>query len=71
LADVALLDRLHDELIDAVSGASRRVLGTVRPGRNDTIAMELLGVATHDAYHAGQMHLIRRMQQSGRRRPGR
>lgn len=70
LADVALLDRLHGELIAAVSGASRRVLGTVRPGRNDTIAMELLGVATHDAYHAGQMHMIRRMWEAGRRRPG-
>ena len=65
--DLALLEGLHGELVAAVSGASRRVLGTVRPGRNDTIAMELLGVATHDAYHGGQMHMIRRMWEAGRR----
>lgn len=64
--DLALLEALHEELIAAVSGASRRLLGTVRPGRNDTIAMELLGVGTHDAYHAGQMNMIRRMWEAGR-----
>lgn len=59
--DLALLEVLHRRLVAAVSGASRRVLATVRPGRSHTIAMEVLGVATHDAYHAGQMNMIRRM----------
>ncbi|HEX6807091.1 MAG TPA: DinB family protein [Gemmatimonadaceae bacterium] len=60
-ADLALLESLHRRLVAAVSGASRRLLATVRPGRSLTIGMEVLGVATHDAYHAGQMNMIRRI----------
>ena len=70
VGDLALLERQHGELVASVSGATDRVLGTVRPGRTDTIAMELLGVATHDAYHGGQMNMIRRMWESRRRRSG-
>ena len=65
-ASLGLLESLHRRLVAAVSGASRRVLTTVRPGRSHTIGMEVLGVATHDAYHAGQMNMIRRMWESGR-----
>jgi len=68
-ADLALLESLHRRLVAAVSGASRRLLATVRPGRGLTIGMEVLGVATHDAYHAGQMNMIRRMWESGGLRP--
>lgn len=68
-ADLALLESLHRRLVAAVSGASRRLLATVRPGRSLTIGMEVLGVATHDAYHAGQMNMIRRMWESGGLRP--
>jgi len=60
-ADVGLLESLHRRFVAAVSGATRRLLATVRPGRSLTIGLEVLGVATHDAYHAGQMHMIRRM----------
>jgi uncharacterized damage-inducible protein DinB len=60
-ADVGLLESLHRRFVASVSGASRRLLATVRRGRSLTIGMEVLGVATHDAYHAGQMHMIRRM----------
>jgi hypothetical protein len=60
-ADLALLDSLHRRFVAAVSGASRRLLATVRRGRSLTIGMEVLGIATHDAYHAGQMKMVRRM----------
>jgi len=60
-ADLGLLESLHRRLVAAVGGASRRLHRTVRPGRSPTIGMEVLGVATHDAYHAEQMHMIRRM----------
>lgn len=66
---LGLLESLHRRLVAAVSGASRRVLTTLRPGRSHTIAMEVLGVATHDAYHAGQMNMIRRMWEDGGRQP--
>lgn len=68
-SDVALLESLHRRFVAAVSGASRRLLATVRPGRTLTIGMEVLGVATHDAYHAGQMNVIRRMWEADRRQP--
>jgi len=60
-ADLDLLESLHRRFVAAVSGASPRLLATVRPRRNLTIGMEVLGVATHDAYHAGQMKIVRRM----------
>lgn len=69
--ELALLETLHGELIAGVSGASRRLLATVRTGRNLTIAMEVLGVATHDAYHAGQMQMIRRTWESRGKGSGR
>lgn len=68
-ADLALLESLHRRFVAAVSGASRRLLGTVRRGRTLTIGMEVLGVATHDAYHAGQMKIIRRMWETSRATP--
>ena len=63
IGDLGLLESLHRRFVAAVSGASRRLLATVRPGRRLTIGMEVLGVATHDAYHAGQMNMIRRMRE--------
>ena len=68
-ADLGLLESLHRRLVAAVGGASRRLLATVRPGRSLTIGMEVLGVATHDAYHAGQMHMIRRMWETSAEAP--
>lgn len=70
LDELLLLEALHEELVAAVSGASVALLATVRRGRALTIGMELLGVATHDAYHAGQMNMVRRMWESGPRRSG-
>ena len=68
-SDVALLESLHKRFVATVSGASHRLLATVRPGRSHTIGMEVLGVATHDAYHAGQMNMIRRMREASRAKP--
>ena len=65
--DLGLLESLHRRFVAAVSGASRRLLATVRPGRSLTIGMVVLGVATHDAYHAGQMNMMRRMWEAGQR----
>jgi len=56
--DRALLDRYHARLVDAVRGASDAQLAR-RPDPGDqTLAQQLLGMAVHDAYHAGQIRLL-------------
>ena len=56
--DLALLEQYHVRLIDAVRGASEVQLAR-RPNPGDqTIAQQLLGMAIHDAYHAGQIRLL-------------
>jgi hypothetical protein len=45
-------------LIAAVRRAPPSRLARVRAGQRRTLAHELLGVALHDAYHAGQIKLI-------------
>jgi len=57
-ADVALLEEYQRRLLAAVARAPLARLALVRPGRRWTIAHELLGMAVHDAYHAGQMILL-------------
>jgi hypothetical protein len=53
-ADLALLEREHKELEDAI----RRVLKTPRANK---LFPSLYGVAFHDIYHAGQIRLLRRL----------
>lgn len=60
-ADRELLADLHQLLIETVKQMPRERLAARRRGRPFTYAIELLGVATHDAYHAGQMQLVRRL----------
>jgi uncharacterized damage-inducible protein DinB len=56
--DLALLERYHVDLVDAVRGASDAQLAR-RPNPGDqTLAQQLLGMAVHDAYHAGQIRLL-------------
>lgn len=56
--DLALLERYHLQLIDAVRNATAAQLER-RPNDGDqTLAQQLLGMAIHDAYHAGQIRLL-------------
>jgi hypothetical protein len=64
LEDVALLRQEHESLVAAVSALSRRRLGQVPPaGRRWTYGELVLGIATHDAYHTGQLQLLKRLWQ--------
>lgn len=56
--DVALLDEYHARLVDAVAGASDEQLARVPAGSDRSVALQLLGMAIHDAYHAGQIRLL-------------
>jgi len=62
--DLELLAAEQRALRDAVARAPERVLAGRRPGRRHTRAHEVLGVAFHDAYHAGQIRLVRRLLRS-------
>jgi hypothetical protein len=60
-ADVALLDTMHGSMRQAVAALSPSDLAGIPPGstlsRGDLIA----GIAAHDAYHAGQIQLLKRL----------
>ena len=56
--DVALLDAYHSRLIDAIRDAPPAQLQRVPERSEHTIARQLLGMALHDTYHAGQIRLL-------------
>ena len=55
-ADQALLEKEHRALRAAVVKA-------IAAGRANHFARQLLGIAFHDVYHAGQIRLLRRLQE--------
>ena len=56
--DLALLDEYHVQLVDAIAQATDAQLARVPAGSDQDLARQLLGMAMHDAYHAGQIRLI-------------
>jgi hypothetical protein len=52
--DLALLDREHQELLEAVAGMAAG-------GTRKIPSHFIFGVAFHDVYHAGQIRLLRRL----------
>jgi DinB superfamily len=62
-ADVRLLHHMHQELLAAVAALPPRRLGARSPGGKWTYAEMIFGVAAHDAYHTGQIQLVKRLHQ--------
>jgi uncharacterized damage-inducible protein DinB len=60
-ADLGLLEECHRRLADAVATADPARLRARRAGSARTIGEELLGIAMHDVYHAGQVRLLRKL----------
>lgn len=60
--DLALLHQVHCEMRLAVGTLTPQDLGR-RSGRW-TLAEHVFGAANHDIYHAGQIRLLRRMQEN-------
>jgi uncharacterized damage-inducible protein DinB len=56
--DVSLLDEYHAKLVDAIRRATPAQLERIPDGSEHTIARQLLGMAMHDTYHAGQIRLL-------------
>ena len=65
--DVALLDRMHETLRDAVMHLSSTDLNKTPPGTKVSNFTLLSGAAAHDLYHAGQIQLLKRLMTPGRR----
>lgn len=60
-ADIALLDRMHRALRQAIESVSARDLNR-RPGGSQVTNFDVIaGVAAHDLYHAGQIQLLRKL----------
>jgi hypothetical protein len=53
--DLQLLDEYHAQLIDAVERATPEQLARIPKPGDQPIAAQLLGLAVHDGYHAGQI----------------
>ena len=54
------LKRVHDELIEAVSGFSESRLDETVPGASYSFYNMLHGIVQHDLYHAGQIAILRK-----------
>lgn len=60
--DIALLRTEHQQLVEAVRSLSERKLRDIPPeGRRWTYGELVLGIAAHDAYHTGQIQLLKRL----------
>lgn len=67
-ADVALLKQEHERLVAVISAVPPRRYDEPLRGRKRWTRGELiLGIAQHDAYHTGQIQLLKRLW-SGKRR---
>jgi hypothetical protein len=62
-SDVALLTSIHRELRASIAGLSLTHLERAAHGGNETILNLVIGIAAHDLYHAGQIQLLKRLQQ--------
>jgi uncharacterized damage-inducible protein DinB len=62
-ADVGLLRAVHDALIGEVKIFPLNRLGRLSPGSKFTFREMIVGIAAHDLYHAGQIQLLKRLQE--------
>lgn len=60
--DVALLKQEHDRLVEAIAAVTlSRYAVEVPEGKRWTMGEMILGIAQHDAYHTGQIQLLKRL----------
>jgi uncharacterized damage-inducible protein DinB len=60
--DVRLLVEEHRKLRAAVAAYPARALGASVDAKKQTAAYTIRGIAAHDLYHAGQIQLIKKLQ---------
>lgn len=57
-SDLALLDERHRAMMDAIERATPAQLARVPERSEHSVGRQLLGMALHDTYHAGQIRLL-------------
>jgi len=65
-ADLALLDRMHRELREAVSALAPSDLDRPSAKAKYRLRDLILGAAAHDLHHGGQIQLIKRLDRQGK-----
>jgi hypothetical protein len=61
-ADVALLRSEHERLVGVIAGIPlHRYSTAMSHGKRWTFGEMILGIAQHDAYHAGQIQMLKRL----------
>jgi hypothetical protein len=61
-SDLALLEREHRRLREAVAALPAAALARRPPGSKHTMARLAYGAASHDLYHKGQIQLLKVLQ---------
>jgi hypothetical protein len=69
-ADVKLLDDVHERLVEVVRSLSTASLNEVPPGQRYSRKVNITGIMMHDVYHAGQIRLLRKLQEASAARSG-
>lgn len=59
--DLKLLDLMHREFCEALKEVRERDLNRPARGSKQSNLEIIMGVATHDLYHAGQIRILRRL----------
>ena len=62
--DLELLARMHKELCSAITVLKDTGLKRPMRGSQQTAVRNLVGIAMHDVYHAGQIQLLRKLYRS-------
>ena len=57
-ADLALLEKTQERLLQAIRDATPEQLARVPAAGDQSIARQLLGMSLHDTYHAGQIRML-------------
>jgi len=57
-ADLGLLEKTHERLLQAIRDATPEQLARVPAAGDQSIARQLLGMSLHDTYHAGQIRML-------------
>lgn len=61
-ADVALLKEEHERLVEVIAAVPLARYGERMPGgKRWTVAELIVGIAQHDAYHTGQIQMLKRI----------
>lgn len=60
-SDLALLACMHRELCNSITDLGESDLVRRMPGSRQTAIRNIVGIAMHDAYHAGQIQMLRKL----------